>query len=62
MFDHTGALGVFQGFNNLTKEYRINNVAAGGTIAFLSGRQSPVLCRCRRKVAIGKQHKSSRAA
>ncbi len=37
MFDHTGALGVFQGFNNLTKEYRINNVGSGGTIHFLQG-------------------------
>ncbi len=37
MYDHTGAIGVFQGFNNSTKEYRINNVASGGTIHFLQG-------------------------
>jgi Chaperone of endosialidase len=36
-YDHTGALGQFQGFNNSTKEYRINNVAAGGTINFMLG-------------------------
>ena len=36
-YDHTGALGQFQGFNNTTKEYRINNVAPGGSINFLLG-------------------------
>jgi len=34
-YDHTGALGQFQGFNNSTKEYRINNIAAGGSINFM---------------------------
>lgn len=34
-YDHTGALAQFQGFNNSTKEYRINNVAAGGAINFM---------------------------
>ncbi len=29
MYDHLGATAVFQGFNNSTKEYRINNVASG---------------------------------
>jgi hypothetical protein len=37
MYDHTGALGVFQGFNNNSKEYRINNVAPNGTISFRLG-------------------------
>ncbi len=36
-YDHTGALAQFQGFNNNTKEYRINNVAAGGAISFMLG-------------------------
>lgn len=40
MYDHTGTLGVFQGFNNSTKEYRVNNVAVGGTINFLQGTNS----------------------
>ena len=39
-YDHTGALGQFQGFNNLTKEYRINNIATGGTINFMIGSMS----------------------
>ena len=34
-YDHTGALAQFQGFNNNTKEYRINNIAAGGAINFM---------------------------
>ena len=36
-YDQNGALGQFQGFNNGTHEYRINNVASGGTINFLTG-------------------------
>ena len=39
-YDHTGALGQFQGFNNSTKEYRINNIAPGGTINFMLGGSS----------------------
>jgi len=34
-YDQNGALGQFQGFNNGTHEYRINNVASGGTINFM---------------------------
>ena len=36
-YDQNGALGQFQGFNNATHEYRINNIAAGGTINFMLG-------------------------
>ena len=36
-YDQHGALGQFQGFNNGTHEYRINNVASGGSINFLTG-------------------------
>jgi hypothetical protein len=39
-FDQNGALGQFQGFNNSTHEYRINNIASGGTINFLIGSTS----------------------
>ena len=39
-YDHTGALGQFQGFNNATHEYRINNIATGGTINFMTGSTS----------------------
>ena len=33
-FDHNGVLGQFQGFNNLTHEYRINNIARNGSAQF----------------------------
>jgi hypothetical protein len=43
-YDHTGALGQFQGFNNSTHEYRINNIARvtpggafNGSINFMIG-------------------------
>jgi hypothetical protein len=34
-YDQNGVLGQFQGFNNVTHEYRINNVASAGTINFM---------------------------
>ena len=36
-YDQNGALAQFQGFNNSTREYRINNIAAGGSINFRIG-------------------------
>ena len=44
-YDQNGALGQFQGFNNATHEYRINNVASSsssfnGTINFMTGSTS----------------------
>jgi hypothetical protein len=39
-YDQNGALGQFQGFNNSTHEYRINNIASGGAINFLIGSSS----------------------
>jgi hypothetical protein len=39
-YDQNGALGQFQGFNNTTHEYRINNIASGGTFNFLIGSSS----------------------
>jgi hypothetical protein len=36
-YDHLGNLGQFQGFNNNSKEYRINNIATGGSINFMLG-------------------------
>ena len=44
-YDQNGALGQFQGFNNATHEYRINNVASGGTINFMLGSTSRFLVR-----------------
>ena len=39
-YDQNGALGQFQGFNNSTHEYRINNIASGGSINFMLGGSS----------------------
>ena len=39
-YDQNGALGQFQGFNNATHEYRINNIASGGSINFMLGASS----------------------
>jgi hypothetical protein len=36
-YDQNSSLGLFQGFNNSTHEYRINNVASGGSINFMLG-------------------------
>ena len=36
-YDQFGALGQFQGFNNVTHEYRINNIASNGSINFMLG-------------------------
>jgi Chaperone of endosialidase len=36
-YDQNGTLGQFQGFNNVTHEYRINNIASGGAINFMIG-------------------------
>ena len=36
-YDQNGALAQFQGFINSTHEYRINNIASGGSINFLIG-------------------------
>ncbi len=44
-YDQNGTLGQFQGFNNTTHEYRINNIAAGGSINFMIGGQSRFLVR-----------------
>jgi Chaperone of endosialidase len=33
-YDHNGTLGQFQGFNNITHEYRINNIARNGLAQF----------------------------
>ena len=39
-YDQNGALGQFQGFNNSTHEYRINNIGTSGTINFMIGSSS----------------------
>ena len=52
-YDHTGALGQFQGFNNVTHEYRINNVASNGSINFMLGGTSRFLVTAAGDVGIG---------
>jgi len=44
-YDQNGVLGQFQGFNNSTHEYRINNIASGGSINFMLGSASRFLVR-----------------
>ena len=36
-YDQNGALAQFQGFNNVTHEYRINNIARNPSINFMLG-------------------------
>lgn len=52
-YDQNGALGQFQGFNNATHEYRINNVASGGTINFMLAHSSKFLIANNGNVGIG---------
>jgi hypothetical protein len=57
-FDQTGALGQFQGFNNVTHEYRINNIARtsgtlDGSINFMIGSASKFIVKTDGKVGIG---------
>lgn len=42
-YDQNGALGQFQGFNNSTHEYRINNIATTPSINFMLGSTSRFL-------------------
>src|SRR5262245_23280877 len=52
-FDQNGALAQFQGFSNATHEYRINNIAAGGSINFLIGNSSKFLVANSGAIGIG---------
>jgi hypothetical protein len=59
-FDQNGALGQFQGFNNSTHEYRINNVAKvapggafNGSINFMIGNASKFLVASNGNIGIG---------
>jgi hypothetical protein len=59
-YDQNGALGQFQGFNNSTHEYRINNIASGGSINFMIGGSSKFLVANTGSVGIGVQFPSAR--
>jgi len=52
-FDQNGALGQFQGFNNVTHEYRINNIASSGSINFMLGSVSKFLVAPSGNIGIG---------
>ena len=52
-YDQNGALGQFQGFNNVTHEYRINNIASGGSINFMIGGSSKFLVANSGNIGIG---------
>src|SRR5262245_4429148 len=52
-FDQNGALAQFQGFSNATHEYRINNIAPGGSINFLIGNSSKFLVANNGTIGIG---------
>jgi hypothetical protein len=52
-FDQNGALAQFQGFGNFSHEYRINNIAAGGSINFLTANVSRFTVASNGNVGIG---------
>lgn len=52
-YDQTGVLGQFQGFNNSTHEYRINNIASGGTINFMLASSSKFYVASSGKIGLG---------
>jgi hypothetical protein len=52
-YDQNGALGQFQGFNNVTHEYRINNIASSGSINFMIGSSSKFLIANNGRVGLG---------
>jgi hypothetical protein len=52
-YDQNGQLGQFQGFNNVTHEYRINNIASSGSINFMLGGSSKFLVASNGNIGIG---------
>jgi hypothetical protein len=52
-YDQTGALAQFQGFNNGTHEYRINNIALGGRINFMIGNSSKFVVANNGNIGVG---------
>ncbi|HEY2434065.1 MAG TPA: tail fiber domain-containing protein [Vicinamibacterales bacterium] len=57
-FDHNGVLSQFQGFNNITHEYRINNIAktggvTDGSINFMIGATSRFLVTSTGSIGVG---------
>lgn len=52
-YDHTGALRQFQGYNNGTGEYRINNISPSASINFMTGSTSRFFVATSGNVGIG---------
>ena len=52
-YDQNNALGLFQGFNNVSHEYRINNIASGGSISFRIGGSAKFLVANNGNIGIG---------
>lgn len=52
-YDQNGALAQFQGFNNATHEYRINNIASNASINFMLGFSSKFLIAPNGNIGIG---------
>jgi endosialidase-like protein len=52
-YDHLGNLSQFQGFNNVTHEYRINNIASNGSINFMLAGTSRFLVGSNGNIGIG---------
>ena len=52
-YDQNGALALFQGFNNVTHEYRINNIAPTASINFMLGSSSKFLVAPNGNIGIG---------
>jgi hypothetical protein len=52
-YDQNGQLGQFQGFNNSTHEYRINNIANNGSINFMLNSSSKFLVAPNGNIGIG---------
>jgi hypothetical protein len=52
-YDQNGALAQFQGFNNISHEYRINNIASAGSINFMLGGASKFLVAPTGNIGIG---------
>jgi hypothetical protein len=52
-YDQNGQLGQFQGFNNVTHEYRINNIASTPSINFMLGSASRFLVSSNGSVGVG---------
>ena len=52
-YDHTNALRQFQGYNNSTGEYRINNISPTGSINFMVGSDSKFKVATNGRIGLG---------